>query len=169
MIELEGRTHIECGEHGAERTRYLVQQGLRVIRFTDDEVLADYVEESANKLGGEVVSRQTFSEQDKSFKAQLTAMTARGPQAIFVSAYYTEAALIARQARQLGIKATLMGPEGFDSPMLIESGGDAVEGAYFSNHYSADSPNPRTQEFVKAYAARYGERPGDAVGAGAGA
>lgn len=126
--------------------------------------LADYVEDNVEKLGGEVVSRQTFSEQDKSFKAQLTAMQARRPQAIFVSAYYTEAALVARQARQLGIAATLMGPDGWDSPMLVESGGDAVEGGYFSDHYSADSPNPRTQEFVAAYRERYGESP-DALAA----
>jgi branched-chain amino acid transport system substrate-binding protein len=126
--------------------------------------LADYVEKNVKKLGGAVVSRQTFSEGDNSFKAQLTAMGTQRPQAIFVSAYYREAALIARQARQLQIEATLMGPDGFDSPRLVEIGGDAVEGAYFNNHYSADSPNPRTQEFVKAYAKRYGESP-DALAA----
>jgi branched-chain amino acid transport system substrate-binding protein len=126
--------------------------------------LADYVEANAKKLGAQIVSRQTFSEQDKSFKAQLTAMATQQPQAIFVSAYYTEAALIARQARQLGITATLMGPDGFDSPMLIKSGGSAVEGAYFSNHYSADSTAPETQAFVQAYRKRYGEAP-DALAA----
>lgn len=126
--------------------------------------LADYVQQHAAKLGAQVVSRQTFSEQDKSFKAQLTAMKADRPQAIFISAYYTEAALIARQARQLGIEATLIGPDGWDSPMLVESGGEAVEGGYFSDHYSADSPDPETRAFVKAYTERFGESP-DALAA----
>lgn len=156
---------------GGVIARFLVSKlGLKrvgiIYDLTNDysKGLADYVEQNVKKLGGQVVARQTFSEQDKSFKAQLTAMGTQQPQAIFVSAYYTEAALIARQARQLGIKATLMGPDGWDSPMLIESGGDAVEGGYFSNHYSADSPNPQTQQFVKAYAKRYGESP-DALAA----
>ena len=113
---------------------------------------------------GEVVSRQTCAERDQSFKAQLAAMKTTKPQAIFVSAYYTEAGLIARQARELGIRAALVGPDGWDSPKLIETGGDAVEGGYFSNHYSADSPDARTQEFVKAYQARYGQSP-DALAA----
>ena len=152
-------------------SRFLVEKlGLKrvgiIYDLTNDysKGLADYVEANVKRLGGQVVSRQTFSEQDKSFKAQLTAMAAERPQAVFVSAYYTEAALIARQARQLGMKATFIGPDGFDSPMLVKSGGDAVEGAYFSNHYSADSKAPETQVFVQAYTKRYGESP-DALAA----
>ena len=67
--------------------------------------------------------------------------------------------MIARQARQLGIKAILLGGDGWDSPKLFEIGKDAVEGAYFSNHYAVESPVPATQEFIKKYKAKYKEVP----------
>ncbi|MBS1109669.1 MAG: Extracellular ligand-binding receptor [Anaeromyxobacteraceae bacterium] len=68
-------------------------------------------------------------------------------------------ALIARQARELGMKQPLLGGDGWDSSKLYEIGGKAIEGSFFSNHYSPDDPSPRIQEFVKAYKARFGGVP----------
>ena len=78
---------------------------------------------------------------------------------LFIPGYYTDAGLIARQARGLGITATLLGGDGWDSPKLAEIGGAAVEGAYFSNHYSVDDPAPAVRRFVEAYKAKYGAEP----------
>ena len=58
----------------------------------------------------------------------------------------TTSGIIARQARELGIKVPLLGGDGWDSDKLFELGGSAVEGSYFSNHYSPDDPNPRGAE-----------------------
>jgi branched-chain amino acid transport system substrate-binding protein len=67
--------------------------------------------------------------------------------------------LIARQAKALGVNAVLLGADGFDSPKLTEIGGEAVEGAYFSNHYSVEDPSPAVRRFVSAYHKRYGADP----------
>ena len=74
--------------------------------------------------------------------------------------------LIARQAKSLGIDAPLLGGDGWDSPSLIEIGGAALEGSYFSNHYSVDDPSPAIQKFVTDYRTRYGETPDALAGLG---
>jgi branched-chain amino acid transport system substrate-binding protein len=121
--------------------------------------LADYFIAKFKELGGTVVDDQSYKDTDQDFKAQLTAIKAKRPEAIYVPGYYTHVALIARQARELGIKAPLMGGDGWDSPKLYEIGGKALEGSYFSNHYSPEDPSPRIQDFVKAYQKRYGVVP----------
>src|SRR5205814_2034927 len=94
-----------------------------------------------------------YSAGDIDFKAQLTSIRTKNPEAIFVPGYYTEVGLIARQAKELGIKAPLMGGDGWDSPKLTEIGGKAIDGAYFSNHYSAEDKSPVVQGFIGRYKA----------------
>src|SRR5512138_1745473 len=121
--------------------------------------LADYFLTKFKELGGAIVDDQSYKDTDQDFKAQLTAIKARAPEAIYVPGYYTQVALIARQARELGIKAPLMGGDGWDSPKLYEIGGKALEGSFFSNHYSPEDPSPRIQDFVKAFEKRFGVVP----------
>ena len=109
--------------------------------------------------GGTVVAEQKYSEGDKDFRAQLTAVKAAGADAIFASGYYTEAALICVQARQLGLNLPIFGGDGWDAPPLLEIGGAAMEGTYFSTHYSPDNPSPEVQNFNQRYLARWGARP----------
>jgi branched-chain amino acid transport system substrate-binding protein len=117
------------------------------------------------KGGGTVVSDQKFAEGDKDFKAQLTAIKASSPDVIFVPAYYTEVALIAKQARELGITAPLIGGDGWEAPELLEIAGSAIEGCYYSTHYSAESPDPKVQSFVKKYRERFDGRTPDGMAA----
>ena len=109
--------------------------------------------------GGAVAAEQKYSEGDKDFRAQLTAIKAAGADAIFASGYYTEAALICRQARSLGINLPVFGGDGWDAPALLEIGGPAMEGTYFSTHYSPDNPSPEVQDFNTHYRARWHELP----------
>jgi branched-chain amino acid transport system substrate-binding protein len=81
------------------------------------------------------------------------------PDVLVVPGYYTEVGLIMKQARDLGLKAVFMGGDGWDSPKLAEIGGKAINGSYFSNHYSVDDQDPKVQSFIKAYQARYKEIP----------
>ncbi len=110
--------------------------------------------------GGVIVSEQSYSSGDKDFKAQLTAIKASGPDAIVASGYYTEAGLIALQARELQLNVPLLGGDGWDSPSLVEVGGKAVEGCFFSNHFSTEDPAPAIQEFLKRYRDKFNEEPG---------
>jgi len=121
--------------------------------------LAQFFRQTFTKLGGTIVGEESYSEGDIEFKAQLTTLRARRPEAIFIPGYYTEVGLIARQARELGITVPLLGGDGWDSPKTVEIGGKAVEGCYFSNHYSPDDPSPRVQAFISKYKSRYGEIP----------
>jgi branched-chain amino acid transport system substrate-binding protein len=125
--------------------------------------LAQNFRESFTSGGGRV-SEVRYSEGDSDFSAQLTAIRADKPDVLFVPGYYTDAGLIARQARALGIEATLLGCDGWDSPKLIEIGGNAIEGAYLSNHYSIEDPEPTAQKFVTEYRKTYGVDP-DSVAA----
>jgi branched-chain amino acid transport system substrate-binding protein len=128
--------------------------------------LAEFFDKKFKEMGGEIVSEQTFQTGDSDFKGQLTRIRSTNAEAIFIPAYYTEVGLIARQARQLGIKAILLGGDGWDSPKLFEIGQEAINGSYFSNHYASESPVPATQEFIKKFKERYHEDPDGLSAAG---
>lgn len=127
--------------------------------------LSKFFRETFTGLGGEVVLEQKYSEGDKDFKAQLTAIKAARPDAIFVPGYYTEAALICIQARALGLEIPIFGGDGWEAPELVSIGGAAVNGTYFSTHYSAESPSERVQTFVQRYAQRWNGEVPDAMAA----
>jgi branched-chain amino acid transport system substrate-binding protein len=132
---------------------------LRDVKNAYSVGLADVFLTKFKELGGAIVDDQSYKAGDQDFKAQLTAIKGKKPQAIYVPGYYTDVALIGRQARELGLTVPLMGGDGWDSAKLFEISRGALEGSYFSNHYSPDDPEPRIQDFVKAYQARYGGVP----------
>lgn len=121
--------------------------------------LAKYFKETFEAKGGKIVATQSYSAGDIDFKSQLTSIRSTNPDAVFVPGYYTEVGLVARQARQMGLKVPLMGGDGWDSPKLTEIGGDSINGNYFSNHYSQEDTSPRVQEFIQKYKAAYSETP----------
>ncbi|MCP3165413.1 ABC transporter substrate-binding protein [Myxococcus qinghaiensis] len=116
------------------------------------------------EMGGKVVTTESYSQGDTDYRAQLTAIKKTQPDGIYVPGYYSEVGVIARQAREVGLKVPLMGGDGWDSEKLFELGGSAIEGSYFSNHYSPDNPDPRVQKFIADYKAAYGAVP-DALAA----
>jgi branched-chain amino acid transport system substrate-binding protein len=126
--------------------------------------LSQFFKAHVSGNGGEVVSEQSYSSGDKDFKAQLTAIKATSPDVILASGYYTESGLIALQARELQISAPLIGGDGWDSPSLVEVGGKAVEGSFFSNHFSAEDPSPSIRTFLQKFNDKFHEQP-DAMAA----
>ena len=157
---------------GTVMARFAAQNlGLKKVAILEDVKndysvgLAQFFTEAFRAVGGEITGGkpQAYSAGDQDFRAQLTAIKAQNPQAIFVPGYYTEAGLIARQARELGIKVPLLGGDGWESEKLIEIGGQALEGCFYSNHFAADNPDPRLQIFLKAYKDKFGHD-SDAIG-----
>ena len=118
--------------------------------------LAKYFRERFTADGGTVAIEQKYGEGDKDFRAQLTAIKAAGIEGVFVPGYYAEAALIARQARDLGLTVPFMGVDGWESPELIAVGGAAVEGAYLSTHYSPENKSSTVVDFNARFRARWG-------------
>lgn len=127
--------------------------------------LAKYFKQRFTEDGGEVVIEQKFTEGDKDFNAQLTAIKAAGVEGIFVPGYYTEAALISRQARELDMRIPLFGGDGWEAPELVKIGGEAVEGCYYSTHYSPEVDTPAVRGFVARFKARYNGEVPDAMAA----
>lgn len=127
--------------------------------------LADYFKAQFTKDGGTIVADQKFSSGDKDFKAQLTAIKAANPEAIFVPCYYTEAGLITQQARGLGINVPLFGGDGWEAPELLQIGGKAMEGTYYSTHYSPEATDKAVVDFVAKFKKRFDNETPDAMAA----
>lgn len=140
----------------------------KVAVFTDvksdySKGLAKYFKEHFTAAGGQIIAELDFNGGDKDFKAQLTAIKAANPEAIFIPAYYTDVALICIQAKQLGVTAPIFGGDGWESEDLVKIGKDAVEGCYFSTHCSADSPGTKVADFVAAYRKKFNGKTPDAM------
>jgi branched-chain amino acid transport system substrate-binding protein len=127
--------------------------------------LRQFFKDTFTKLGGEVVADPSYAQGDQDFNAQLNAIKGTSPDVIFIPGYYTEVGTIGRQARDQGMKMPLLGGDGWDSPKLFDSAGTALEDCYFSNHYASDSPDPKIQNFIKAYKAAYSNKVPDAMAA----
>lgn len=142
----------------------------KVAVFTDvksdySKGLAKFFKEQFVKNGGQIVTELDFNGGDKDFKAQLTAIKAASPDAVFVPGYYTDAALICVQAKQLGLNVPFLGGDGWESEKLVEIGKDAVEGQYFSTHYHPDVGSPLSKRFVENYKKRWNGKTPDALAA----
>jgi branched-chain amino acid transport system substrate-binding protein len=118
--------------------------------------LAKYFKERFTADGGTVALEQRYSEGEKDFRAQLTAIRAAGVEGIFIPGYYAEAALICRQARDLGLTIPIFGGDGWESPELVEIGGKAVEGTHFVTHYSPQNKDPAVVAFNERFQKRWG-------------
>ena len=126
--------------------------------------LASFFERTFLQNGGRITSKPNYSKGDSDFRAQLTTIKSTNPQVIYVPGYYNDIGQIAIQARDLGITVPLVGGDGWESPKLIEIGGKALEGCFYSNHYYAEDQDPRVKDFVTKYQERYGAKP-DALAA----
>ncbi len=127
--------------------------------------LAKFFKATFTAGGGTVVAEQKFSEGDKDFRAQLTAIKAANVDAVFVPGYYTEAALVARQARSLGLTIPLFGGDGWESEKLLEIGGAALNGTYYSTHFTPENKEPAVVTFVKKFKSRWSDETPDAYAA----
>ena len=127
--------------------------------------LAKFFRETFVAGGGVITAEQKYSEGDKDFRAQLTAIGASGCDAVFVPGYYTEAALIVRQARELGLNMPFLGGDGWVADELLLIGGAALNGCYYSTHFSPENTSPEVRKFVADFKARWGGETPDAFAA----
>jgi branched-chain amino acid transport system substrate-binding protein len=119
----------------------------------------------AEKLGAKILAKEMYKfPGEKDFRPFLTRIKEGNPDVIFAAGYYNEAASIVRQAKELEIKAQILGEEGFDSPKFLEIAGPAAEGVIIATNLDRDDPRPLVQNFIKNYKAAYKED-ADMVGA----
>jgi branched-chain amino acid transport system substrate-binding protein len=127
--------------------------------------LSAVLRERFTALGGEIVAEQKYTEGDKDFRAQLTAIRSARPDVIAATGFYSEAALICIQGRSLGLDVPFIGGDGWEAPQLVELGGKAVEGTYYSTYFSAENNAPEVQAFVERYRKRWNNETPEAVSA----
>lgn len=122
--------------------------------------LAKAFEDSFSKLGGKIVKKALISAGDKDFKAHLSNIKSANPDLIYIPIYSNEAALIAIQAKQLGIKKPFLGGDGIAADKIFfEAGKDAIEGFMATDYYSADAKQTKKgEEFNKLYKEKYNEK-----------
>jgi len=117
------------------------------------------------KNGGKIVSTTYIQTGDQDFSAQLSAIQAAKPDVIYAPNYYTEDALMAKQARDLGMKAPILTGDGAQADALIEIGGASVEGMYFTGHFHKEAATTeRAKEYIKLYEKKFNKE-ADAFGA----
>ncbi len=124
----------------------------------------------AAALGLQVVAEESYGDADKDFRVQLTSISSKNPDVLLVPDYYEINALIAPQAREVGLTSTFIGPDGWDGIVQQLTTGladdtlknealQSVEGSYFTNHYSLDDPAENIQSFISNYRELYNEDP----------
>lgn len=149
----------------AARTLNAKRAAIMVDRKNDYSTgLEKVINETFTRMGGQIVATQSYQEGDQDFNAQLTSLKGANPEVIFVPGYYNDVGLIAKQARDKGITVPLVGGDGWDSAQLYAIGGTALDGSFFTNHYSPFDTDPKVVKFVNDYKARYNSAP-DALAA----
>jgi branched-chain amino acid transport system substrate-binding protein len=122
--------------------------------------LGQFFKETFIKNGGTIVAEEAYLAKDTDFKSTLTKIKAANADIIFVPGYYQEVGMIIKQGREIGIKAAILGGDGWDSAKLPEiAGAEALNNTFFANHYSPEDNSPAIKTFVDSYKAEYGETP----------
>ena len=106
------------------------------------------------------VADQIVTPDQTDFSAALTSIRQKNPDALFIGAEEVESGLIVKQARGLGIKATVIGAAPTSTPVFVQTAGAAnAEGAVSSTPYLTNDTNAQTKAFAAAYNAAYGTAP----------
>lgn len=143
--------------------RYNVKRVAQIYGIDDQLTKSAYAvqKKALEDLGVEIVSTQTFQRGDVDFSAQLTTIKGTTPDLIVLGALAEESASIVRQARSIGIpeKTRYVGTQSSISTKFFELAGDAAEGVIAGTAWYIDSPEPKSQAFVKTYSERVKRQP----------
>ena len=116
--------------------------------------------EEADKLGMEVVSTTTFTDDTTDFKTQVSDAKDSGADLVFLPIYYTPASLILAAAKSMDYAPVFFGVDGMDGILTMEGFDPTLaEGVFMLTPFSADAEDERTQAFVARYQELFGEVP----------
>jgi len=141
---------------GAQTAAVFLDQGNDYVRGLAEVFIAEF-----EAGGGRVVVRETYTGEDRDFSAIVTKAKDANPDVLYLPDYYSTVNLIAAQAKERGVTAALLGGDGWDSADLDR---EALDGGFFTNHFSDQDTRPIVQDFVSKYAAKFGSPP-DALAA----
>ena len=151
---------------GAVMARYALENGMKnAIVVTDAKQdysvgLSKAFKKTYAGGGGKILKTVLINSGDKDFNAQVSAIKAAKPDIIVFTGYYPEAALLIKQARAMGVKASFIGGDGIGFTPLLEIAGKAAEGLLYTDHFNeAAATSPQVKSYVKAYHEKYGKAP----------
>ena len=121
--------------------------------------LTDAFVSTADKLGLQIVAKESYAKGDVDFKSQLTKIAGQNPDVLFIPVYYEDVALIVQQAKSAGISAQLLGADGWDGVLDKVEDKSVLEGAMYCCGFSLQSQDAKVQEFIQKYTDKYGEAP----------
>lgn len=144
-------------------TDTLKAKKLAVIYLNTDfgKAVKDNIVKEAKAKGVEVVAEEAYLPTDKDFKAQLTKIKAGNPDVLALGSYYTDGALIAKQARDLGITSQFIASSSVQSPALFKLGGKAVNGLITLSVQNVANPGPTLKNFTAKYKEKFGGKDPD--------
>ncbi len=143
---------------GTVMANYAFQNGAKsaavITQLGDDysSGLGSFFKDAFAKLGGEIVSEEQFQTNQTDFKAILTNIKAANPDIIFAPSSITTAPLIIKQARELGITATIAAGDTWENSTIIENAGKDAEGVVLSTFFDEAEPaNDEAATFIKGF------------------
>lgn len=143
---------------GTVMANYAFQNGAKnaavITQLGDDysSGLGSFFKDAFAKLGGEIVSEEQFQTNQTDFKAILANIKAADPDIIFAPSSITTAPLIIKQARELGITATIAAGDTWENSTIIENAGKDSEGVVLSTFFDEAEPaNDEAAAFIKGF------------------
>lgn len=123
--------------------------------------ILDSFTEEAETLGLEIVCTEAFTSDTKAdLTTQVTKCKESGADLVFLPIYYTEASQILTTANKTGYEPIFFGCDGMDGILDVEGFDTSLaEGLMLLTPFAADAQDEKTQAFVSAYVAAYGETP----------
>jgi branched-chain amino acid transport system substrate-binding protein len=119
----------------------------------------DIFVKAAAGFGAEIAAVEAYMANEQDFRPTLVRVRDSGADGLVLIAYYADAALIVRQARDFGLTQTISAASSNYSPKFIELGGAAVNGVFLMSSFFPDEPRPEVQQFVSRYRAQYSADP----------
>ncbi len=117
--------------------------------------LKDAFIKEAKAIGLNIVGEEAYVTNAQDFTPQLTALKAKNPGGLFISGYYAEGALIANQAKQLGMDIPKFGADGLDNADYINLAKDAANNTYMTVPFLAEASGPEAQDFIKKFKEKF--------------
>ena len=112
-----------------------------------------------------MVISEGYIPDERDFRSTLVRARDANPDGLILISYYSDGALIARQARQAGLKQKICAASSVYSPKFLELGGEAVEDVHLGTRYFPEDPRPEVQKFVSGFKAKYNGQEPDAFNA----
>lgn len=127
-------------------------------KTTYGQGVADFFKADAEKKGLKVLGFEG-TEEKSNFDPIITPIRAKNPDLVYFGGIYDQGAPFFKQAREKGLKARFMGPDGMDSSDLTKIAGKAVVGMYYTSAAGPASALPKAKQFVDDFKKKFNKNP----------